>query len=230
MGQYPDGMRGALIVDDPEDPFAELYDEEIIITVSDWYFDDSITIVKSLLSPGAPERQLPIPDVAFLNDDQPSDYDFDPTKTYRIRFISFAALGSFMIEAQNTPMTVIMNDAIYVDMPVVRQLHLTPGQRYDVLVRGNRLNARGFPILFAADANPDYSLLGPGNTGDWPFNVTANFVVDGVEPRAVADVDLWTPEDSTRWMPFFLTPQLPEPDIEVTYSFVTCRDEYNIAR
>lgn len=36
MGQYPDGLRGPLIVHDPNDPYAGKYDEEVILTVSDW--------------------------------------------------------------------------------------------------------------------------------------------------------------------------------------------------
>ena len=36
MGQYPDGLRGVFIVHDPNDPYANDYDEEVIITVSDW--------------------------------------------------------------------------------------------------------------------------------------------------------------------------------------------------
>jgi iron transport multicopper oxidase len=39
MGQYPDGLRGPLIVHDTEDPFVGKYDEEVILTVSDWYSD-----------------------------------------------------------------------------------------------------------------------------------------------------------------------------------------------
>lgn len=37
MGQYPDGLRGPLIVHDPLDPYAGKYDEEVILTVTDWY-------------------------------------------------------------------------------------------------------------------------------------------------------------------------------------------------
>lgn len=36
MGQYPDGMRGPLIIHDPQDPYAGQYDEEYLLTVSDW--------------------------------------------------------------------------------------------------------------------------------------------------------------------------------------------------
>lgn len=36
MGQYPDGLRGPLIVNDPNDPYKGQVDEEIVLTVSDW--------------------------------------------------------------------------------------------------------------------------------------------------------------------------------------------------
>lgn len=35
--QYPDGLRGALIVQDPKNPYRHMYDEEIVLTLSDWY-------------------------------------------------------------------------------------------------------------------------------------------------------------------------------------------------
>jgi iron transport multicopper oxidase len=34
MGQYPDGLRGPLIIYDPADPYADDYDEEIVLTTS----------------------------------------------------------------------------------------------------------------------------------------------------------------------------------------------------
>lgn len=36
MGQYPDGLRGPLIVHDPNDPYQGKYDNEVVLTVSDW--------------------------------------------------------------------------------------------------------------------------------------------------------------------------------------------------
>jgi iron transport multicopper oxidase len=37
MGQYPDGLRGPLIIHDPDDPYRDQYDGDIVLTVSDWY-------------------------------------------------------------------------------------------------------------------------------------------------------------------------------------------------
>lgn len=36
MGQYVDGLRGALVVYDPNDPYAAEYDDEEIVSLSDW--------------------------------------------------------------------------------------------------------------------------------------------------------------------------------------------------
>ncbi len=36
MGQYPDGLRGPFIVKDPYGPYQDDYDEEYILTISDW--------------------------------------------------------------------------------------------------------------------------------------------------------------------------------------------------
>lgn len=37
LGQYPDGLRGPMIIHDPDDPYAGQYDQEIVMTFSDWY-------------------------------------------------------------------------------------------------------------------------------------------------------------------------------------------------
>lgn len=36
-GQYPDGLLGPLIVEDPSDPHADLYDEELVAVLQDWF-------------------------------------------------------------------------------------------------------------------------------------------------------------------------------------------------
>lgn len=38
-GQYMDGLRGPLIVNDPSNPYKGQYDSEIVMWVSDWYHD-----------------------------------------------------------------------------------------------------------------------------------------------------------------------------------------------
>lgn len=49
-GQYPDGLRGPLIVHDPENPYADQFDEELVLTLSDWYHDEMPGLIKKFLS------------------------------------------------------------------------------------------------------------------------------------------------------------------------------------
>lgn len=48
--QYPDGLRGALIIHDPNNPYSNLYDEEIVLTLSDWYHSEMSELMETFLS------------------------------------------------------------------------------------------------------------------------------------------------------------------------------------
>jgi iron transport multicopper oxidase len=179
LGQYPDGLRGSLIFHDPFDPFGSEYDEEYLLTITDWYamqsedpglylpmthrnkyryHEQAVALGDQMLQPSNTAFAPPIPDAMLLNDGQRSDYAFDRTKTYRFRIISFAALTSFMINFKSLPMTVIMNDASYINSEEVNQLRLAPGQRYDVLIHGSvAADGENYPFLISMDGNPDYT-------------------------------------------------------------------------
>ena len=40
-----DGLRGPLIIHDPNNPYAKDFDEELVLTLSDWYHDQAATLV-----------------------------------------------------------------------------------------------------------------------------------------------------------------------------------------
>lgn len=49
-GQYPDGLRGPLIVHDTENPYADLYDEELVLSLSDWYHESMPELLPGFIS------------------------------------------------------------------------------------------------------------------------------------------------------------------------------------
>ncbi len=49
-GQYPDGFRGPLIIHDPENPYADLFDEELVLTLSDWYHEQMPSLISKFVS------------------------------------------------------------------------------------------------------------------------------------------------------------------------------------
>jgi iron transport multicopper oxidase len=134
MGQYPDGLRGPLIVHDIVEPFP--YDEEIILTTSgkkvaggegeeidhpltyelDWYHDEAPGLIKAMLSPSNPTALPPLPESFLLNDSQDTKLYIDPLKTYKIRIISMAALAATMFSFDSHTMRIIEIDGVYVDI------------------------------------------------------------------------------------------------------------------
>lgn len=228
LGQYPDGLRGILIVDDPNDPYKGQYDEEHVITLSDWYHTQSITLVQNLLQASNPHGIPPFPDAALVNDGQSADYHFDPTKTYRFRIISFSAFASFMIALDSHKLTVIMNDATYISPVDVDQLRITPAQRYDILVKGQPTDNRNYGFLFSLDENPDFSTGGSNLV--WPINSTAYLISNPSAPKPAFEVDAWVPADDSKWHCKDHQTVLPNPDQTFDMDFDLCLDSAGIPR
>ncbi|KAF0550230.1 iron transport multicopper oxidase fet3 [Gigaspora margarita] len=53
LAQYVDGVLGAIIVKDPDDPYQNDYDEEVVILLSDWYHNETFTIELLFVSSNA---------------------------------------------------------------------------------------------------------------------------------------------------------------------------------
>jgi iron transport multicopper oxidase len=90
----PDGLRGPLIVHDPNSPYAGQYDDELVLTFSDWYHDQMPGLISYYLSPEQnPDGAEPVPYSAVFNDMQDASLKVEPGKTYLVRIISMAAFA-----------------------------------------------------------------------------------------------------------------------------------------
>src|SRR5271163_636589 len=103
-GQMPDGLRGPLIVHDPNSPYAGQYDDELVLTFSDWYHDQMPGLLSYYLSPERnPSGAEPVPYSALFNEVQNASLRVEPDKTYLVRIISMAAFAQVSeIRGQNT--------------------------------------------------------------------------------------------------------------------------------
>ncbi|KAJ3048017.1 hypothetical protein HK097_010963, partial [Rhizophlyctis rosea] len=144
MGQYVDGFRAPLIVHPVKEAYE--YDEDWIVAVSDWYFQEYPEIMKSFLSLWNPTGLEPSPDsntLLVLNRTtsgfqyiQSKSITFSPNKTYRIRFINMSAFAQFHISIIGHEMEIIEVDGIDVNRTKSDGFDMTIAQRYSVLVRG----------------------------------------------------------------------------------------------
>ncbi|KAF2629515.1 multicopper oxidase [Macroventuria anomochaeta] len=190
-GQYPDGLRAPLIVHDLDNPFQNDFDEEIVLSFSDWYHDLMKPLLASFISVTNPTGAEPVPNSALINDAQNVTIAVLPGRTYLIRMVNMAAFAGMYVWFQNCSMKVVEVDGIYTEPAEASLLYLTAGQRYSVLLSVNSDSVTNIPFVASMDEE-----LFDTIPDDLNSNVTGWLVVDstqGLPPPL--KLDLFTPVD-----------------------------------
>ncbi|CAB4376663.1 unnamed protein product [Rhizophagus irregularis] len=122
--QYVDGLRGALIIHDPKDPYLNDYDEEFVMTLSDWHHEESESLVKKRMAKGY-DGYNPIPDSGLISgrgrydcskapqgskcvpDNPLAIYVIEKGKRYRFRVINTSAEAPFTFSIDQHPLRII---------------------------------------------------------------------------------------------------------------------------
>ncbi|KAK3325199.1 multicopper oxidase like protein [Apodospora peruviana] len=226
MGQYPDGLRGPLIIHDPNDPFADEYDEEVVMTVSDWYHSQSLDLVRNMLQPSNTRFAPPFPDSITVNEGQGGNINFTKGKTYRIRLINFSAFASAMVHFDSHDMNIIMNDASYIKKEKAYMLRITAAQRYDFLISCIDRDNRNFPYLIGLDTNRDFTNASLGVA--WNKNYTGYLVMDPTKDLTKVDVvQEWKPIDDSHFTPYDNADAMSYNHlVELDFAFCTDKNGY----
>ena len=104
-------MRGPLIVHDPNSPYAAQYDDELVLTFSDWYHDEIPGLLRHYLSPHQnPDAAEPVPYSAVFNEVQNASLGVEPGKTYLVRIISMAAFAQVRTTAKYLYLAQLLTD------------------------------------------------------------------------------------------------------------------------
>ncbi|KAJ4299020.1 hypothetical protein N0V90_004264 [Kalmusia sp. IMI 367209] len=136
--QYPDGLRGKMIIHDPEWEASLNIDKQIYLSISDWWHKQSPFIVHDYLSPNNTDGSLPTPDAFLLNDSRkPPKFRLKRNKRYLVRIVSFAGLVCGQFHIANHTLTVVAVDGEPVHPAVTDTIAICAGQSYDVIVVGN---------------------------------------------------------------------------------------------
>ncbi|KAI0246638.1 laccase 2 precursor [Lactifluus subvellereus] len=137
--QYCDGLRGALVIYDPRDPHARLYDvdnEQTIITLADWYHyvshkaplapEPNSTLINGKgRYPGGPNVPLAVVNVV-------------KNLRYRLRLVSISCDPAYNFSIDGHSLTIIEVDGINHKPLVVDSLEIFAGQRYSVVLKANQ--------------------------------------------------------------------------------------------
>ncbi|KAF7364191.1 Laccase I [Mycena sanguinolenta] len=137
--QYCDGLRGPLVIYDPNDPQKHLYDvdnESTIITLSDWYHYPSpqhptVPVFNSTLInglgryAGGPASPLAVISVA-------------QGKRYRFRLISMSCDPNWIFSIDGHQMSIIEVDGVAHQPLTVDSIQIFAGQRYSFVLTANQ--------------------------------------------------------------------------------------------
>jgi len=136
--QYCDGLRGALVVYDPNDPYKHMYDfddESTIISLADWYHLPS------------PQLDRPTADSTLINglgrDSNTSTsalavISVSEGKRYRFRLISMSCAPDYVFSIDGHSMLIIEADGINTKPLLVDSIPIFAGQRYSFILTANQ--------------------------------------------------------------------------------------------
>ncbi|KAF9073365.1 laccase lcc6 [Rhodocollybia butyracea] len=138
--QYCDGLRGPIVVYDPNDPLASLYDiddESTIITLADLY-DTPATLI----------RGVAVPDATIINGlgrstSGPADaplavISVTQNKRYRFRLISISCDPNFVFSIDGHTFSIIEADGVETQSVPVDSVQIFAAQRYSFVLTANQ--------------------------------------------------------------------------------------------
>ncbi|KAG5914460.1 hypothetical protein E4U42_000478 [Claviceps africana] len=150
-GQYPDGLRGPVVVHDPQFPYAKEMDEEVVLTLSDWYHDEIRNLIPQFLSKTNPTGAEPVPNAALINDTQNVTVSVQPSKTYLFRVINIGAFAGQYLWFEGHKMRIVEVDGVYTKAAEADMIYISAAQRVSFLLTTKNDTKANFPFVASMD-------------------------------------------------------------------------------
>ncbi|KZV59954.1 multicopper oxidase [Peniophora sp. CONT] len=139
--QYCDGLRGPLVVYDPNDPQKSLYDvdnDDTVITLADWYH-----YLSTQAGPGAPTPNTTLINGKGRNINETSSLPLAVVnvvagKRYRFRLVSISCDTNFVFSIDGHTFDVIEVDGTSHQPLAIDSVQIYAGQRYSLVMAANQ--------------------------------------------------------------------------------------------
>ncbi|KAK7221715.1 hypothetical protein V2G26_009718 [Clonostachys chloroleuca] len=226
--QYPDGLRGPLIIHDKDFPYKDKFDEEHVLTLSDWYHDEMQEMVPKLfMTKNNPSGAEPVPKNALMNETVGFKFPVKPDTTYLFRVINMGAFAGQYLWFEGHTMRIVEVDGIYTEEAEAEMIYLSAAQRVSFLLTTKNDTSGNFPIAASMDTTL-FDIL----PDDLNYNSTGWLVYDDKkELPAAATVESLDPFDDMTLVPYDKMELLPEPDrvVQLDVDMNNLRDGMNYA-
>ncbi|KAG9310885.1 laccase [Chiua virens] len=220
--QYCDGLRGAFVIRDPDDPYKNLYDydnDSTIISLMDWYhypspvtprqvWPDSVLINGT----GCYENGSECPSLAT--------YMVEGQKRYRFRLLNMSCKTFFNFSIDDHTMMVIEVDGESVEPYTVDSIQIFAGQRYSFILNANQsinnywmraIPSPGEGMVINSTHNAILRYTGAPNVDPQTTNVTTTTYLNETLLRSFAEPN----------------PRLLQPEADVMLNVVLGKDDSN---
>ena len=134
-------------MNDPRSPYKNQYDEERVLSLSDWYHTQMPALIHEYQSTSNIAGSEPVPNSAIMNDESNTKLKVAPGKTYLVRIINISAFAAFYLNFEGHQMTVVEIDGVYVDPQDTNLIMVAAAQRYSVLIHAKSDANRNFAFL-----------------------------------------------------------------------------------
>ncbi|KAJ0417397.1 multicopper oxidase [Aspergillus carlsbadensis] len=148
--QSADGLRGLLIVRDPNPPYKHQWDGEIILSLSDWYHEQ-ISDLGHSRDENETTLAIPAPDSILLNDARTFRVNVSPGTTYLVRVVNTGAFAGQYLQIADHEMVIVEVDGVYTEPQTTQGIYLAPGQRYSFLMTAKNETSANYPIITTLD-------------------------------------------------------------------------------
>jgi iron transport multicopper oxidase len=128
-----------------------MYDEEIVLTFSDWYHDLMNGLLAGFMRFSNPTGAEPVPKSALVNDTQNLTISMQPGKTYLFRLINMGAFAAQYVWFEGHTMQVVEVDGIYTQPQDADMVYLTAAQRCAVLITARNDTDGNFAFMGSMD-------------------------------------------------------------------------------
>ncbi|RDW95275.1 hypothetical protein BP5796_01038 [Coleophoma crateriformis] len=215
-GQYPDGLRGPLIIEDPNMPYKDMYDEEIVLSLSEWYHEQAQVLIPKFINKVNPTGAEPVPNSALLNDTQNVTVPIEAGKTYMFRMVNIGAFAGQYVWFENHTMTIVEVDGVYHEPTEASLIYIAAAQRYSFLITAKNETDKNYAFVCSMDTSLFDTLpadLNYNSTG-WLSYSASN---DNPTP---AFVDELVEFDDMTLIPTDRQTLLPEPDQTISLDVI----------
>ena len=155
-----------MVVHDPDSPYAGQYDEEVAITLSDWYHDEMPGLINVFMSYKNPTGAEPVPSSALMNDTQNLTVSVEPGKTYFFRMTNVGAFAGQYFWIEGHTMRVIEVDGVWTEPADTKMIYITAAQRY------------GFLVTMKNDASKNFAMVGSMDEVSYLLMGASHYLVD----------------------------------------------------